>query len=134
MMQEENNTENFDTPLDSEVNFVKSNLRIELHIFTNEWLALSNYLIKTGQESDYTHANSRFISGLATKILLLLTVHLKKLSTDYFLGMIERPATEFCTYMACWKCFSDSSESEETSSKSNQIRIWSGIQENVFGL
>lgn len=120
MMQDENiANEAFPAKFNEGSTILEAKFRIELHVFTNEFMSLSSHLRQSDQVSQVT-ASMRRISGLATKLLLLLTEHVKKLASDYFSGMIELPGTVFCSYMVCWKCLS--STSLETTPKS-KIRM-----------
>ena len=77
---------------------LKSKYRIEVHIFTNEWLTLYN-------EVNQGSSSSNCVPGLATKLVVMVTAHLKAL-TGWFPGMLvcPSPSQPFVTYMPCWKC------------------------------
>lgn len=77
-------------------------LRIELHIYTNEWEALFYDKTELGS-SDFQN-----IPGLTAKLLVMITGHVKALATKRFHGMIKPmkgSSDEFTTYMPCWKCY-----------------------------
>jgi len=90
----------------NEARLLKSKFRLELHIFVNEFLSICNHVSGSRPISDKLSEDAKFISGLATKLLLLLTEHVKKLAEAFFAGMIIFPGSVFCSYMICWKCVS----------------------------
>ena len=75
-----------------------SKYRIEVHIYTNEWLALHS-------EMNPGSSSPKCILGLATKLLVMVTAHVKDL-TGWFPGMLvcPSPSQPFVTYLPCWKC------------------------------
>lgn len=88
----------------SSFRLLKSEYRIEIHIYTNEWVTLSIELLELKLPS-FPLDN---IPGLATKLLVMLTGHVKTLATTFFAGMLLLPrAGVFSSYMPCWKCFAE---------------------------
>ena len=86
---------------------LKAKHRIEVHIYTNEWVALTNELLELNIGS-FALLESSFecIPGLATKLMVMLAGHVKALATSWFPGMLtsSSPGQPFVTYMPCWKC------------------------------
>ena len=91
---------------------LKSVYRIEIHIYTNEWVALTNELM---EQSSRFMDNFEFIPGLATKLLVTVTSHVKALTSGFFQGMLTRRSRsmdkkedfESITYLPCWKCYAE---------------------------
>ncbi len=81
--------------------------RIEIHIYINEWIKLAGKLVE--QDFHNFHIdNPDSIPGLATKLLVMLTSHIKTLATAYFLGMLNLPRPGiFSSYVPCWKCYAE---------------------------
>ena len=105
MMQDDVTVEDeVETLFVNKATLLKYKFRIELHVFANEFLSMCN--LAASSVSGYTSRDGKSISGLATKLLLLLMDHMKKLAEDFFAGMIVYPGTVFCSYMICWKCMS----------------------------
>ena len=79
---------------------LKSVYRIEIHIYTNEWVALTNELLEQSSE---------FIPGLATELLVTVTSHVKALTSGFFRGMLTGDQGDFesITYLPCWKCYAE---------------------------
>ena len=89
------------------VKVLRGEYRIEIHIYTNEWIKLAGNLA----ELDFHNLqidNPDSIPGLATKLLVMLTNHVKTLATGYFTGMLNLPRPGvFSSYVPCWKCFAE---------------------------
>ena len=80
--------------------------RIEIHIYTNEWVTLSNELLYVN--STFSLENFECLPGLATKLLVMITGHVKTLALSWFPGMLSFPkGRSFITYIPCWKCYSE---------------------------
>lgn len=81
-----------------------SKYRIEVHIYTNEWATLSNELLELNSHN----FDFGCIPGLATKLLIMMTAHVKALALSWFPGMLKVPSSSpFITYMPCWKCYAE---------------------------
>ena len=82
--------------------------RIEVHVHTDDWIKLVADLSDTGQIDQ--SLSPSYITGLATRLLVMILQHVKSLATIYFPGMLVShhpyPQT-FPTYMPCWKCFAE---------------------------
>ena len=86
------------------VHLLKSEYRIEIHIYTNEWVTLCVELMDLNLPS-FPLDN---MSGLATKLLVMLTGHVKTLATTFFAGMLSLlRGGMFSSYVPCWKCFAE---------------------------
>ena len=82
---------------------LKSKYRIEIHIYTNEWITLSNELMELNSQENF-----ECIPGLATKLLVMITGHVKALALSWFPGMLIFPSGRtFVTYVPCWKCYAE---------------------------
>ncbi len=80
--------------------------RIEVHIYTNEWIKLANDLSELGLLNAALAPD--YIPGLATRLLVVLSTHIKSLALDYFTGMLQSHQGQHAvTYMPCWKCFAE---------------------------
>ena len=75
--------------------------RIELHIYTNEWMSLTKELMEIKSQS----LSLDNIQRLATKLMIMVTGHVKELATHFFNGMLT--LNLFNTYMPCWKCYTE---------------------------
>ena len=61
--------------------------------------------------------NPSSIPGLATKLLVMLTNHVKTLATGYFTGMLSLPQPGvFSSYIPCWKCFAEIGSAKDLAS------------------
>lgn len=91
---------------------LKSNYRIELHIYTDVWASLSSH----GSQN----ISLKSLSGLVTKLMVMVTRHVKSL-ISWFPGMLlsRIPSQTFVTYMACWKCYAEIEPSKETMIEGN---------------
>ena len=81
-----------------------SKYRIEAHVYVNEWIALTR------------EANLRSLkfTSLATKLMVMLTAHVKALTTSWFPRMLISSKTRsLSTYMPCWKCYADAESSRD---------------------
>lgn len=85
------------------LHLLTSKQRIEIHIYINEWVTLTNELL--GPNS-YTLSLDNNIRGLATKLLVMVTGHVKALAMNWFQGMLM-PVNNFTTHMPCWKCYAE---------------------------
>lgn len=93
------------TRLNHQINrcLLVSKYRIEVHIHINEWVSLTNKLLESNPHS----FSMERIPGLATKLLVILSTHVKELALKWFPGMIcPNPSSEtpFITYIPCWNC------------------------------
>lgn len=84
------------------VKLLESRYRIEVHIYTNEWVKLTNELVALNAHSGDFEA----IPGLATKLLIMVTTHVKALALNWFSGML-RSSSSNVTYIPCWKCYAE---------------------------
>ena len=82
--------------LQSNVNILKSKYRIEAHVYTNELLAI---FIEMNCISD-------LFASLATKLMVMITGHVKSLTTSWFPKMLTSLKVQqpFVTILPCWKC------------------------------
>lgn len=95
---------------------LQSKFRIEVHIYTNEWVSLTNELLELSSHS-FSLESFECLPGLATKLLVMVTGHVKALATSWFPGMLVTPtpggggagagSQSFVTYMPCWKCYAE---------------------------
>ena len=96
----------------NEVNKDKFKSRIEVHLYINEWTSLIVQLRYNNQNlpMDYLHS----IPHLATKLLVIITAHVKNLIFNWFVGMVKGEFTDqdFHTYLPCWKCYAEISHLE----------------------
>ena len=88
--------DNKDEMLQSNVNILKSKYRIEAHVYTNELLAT---FIEMNCISD-------MFASLATKLMVMITGHVKALTTSWFPKMLTSLKVQqpFVTILPCWKC------------------------------
>jgi len=92
--------------LEGTVPCLQGDFRIEVHIYTNEWISLVDYLSTEGQMSSSLPPS--FIPGLATRLLVVITAHIKSLALGYFSGMLlTSPGKTAVSYVPCWKCFAE---------------------------
>ena len=101
--------------------------RIEVHIYTNEWVKLLNYLSEQGVFNPNVPPN--YIPGLATRLLVVLSTHIKALAQNYFSGMLLSPqGGNVVTYMPCWKCFAEIPFNfDRDGDYQNTVFVWKGI-------
>lgn len=87
---------------------LKSKHRIEVHIYTSEWVSLTNELLELNSHS-FSLDMFDCIPGLATKLLIMVTAHVKALAMNWFPGMLTSASHSqpFVTYMPCWKCYAE---------------------------
>lgn len=80
--------------------------RIEVHIYTDEWIKLVNDLAEAGRlDVQITPTN---VTALATRLLVMVSGHIKSLATSWFPGMVVAPqGMSFVTFMPCWKCYAE---------------------------
>ena len=98
--------ENFIQQWGNRISLLHGEYRIEVHIYTDEWVNLTTYLSEQGQLG--TTLPPDYIPGIATRLLVMLTQHIKSLATTYFSGMLLVPqGKSVATYMPCWKCFAE---------------------------
>ncbi len=99
--------------------------RIEVHIYTNEWVKLANDLSEQGILN--SSLSPDFIPGLATKLLVVLSTHIKSLAINYFSGMLlSHLGRHAVTYMPCWKCFAEVSSPRQPNQEDliNSLFVW----------
>jgi hypothetical protein len=94
--------------------------RIEVHVYTNEWIQLVNELAEGGC-LDIQLTPTKIIA-YATRLLVMVSGHIKSLVTNWFPGMLVSPpgvSLSFVTFVPCWKCYAGISlDSRLTSKKS----------------
>ena len=80
--------------------------RIEVHIYTDEWIKLVNDLAEAGRlDVQITPTN---VTAFATRLLVMVSGHIKSLATLWFPGMLVAPqGMTFVTFMPCWKCYAE---------------------------
>ncbi len=108
LIKQETSSKPVDIPQETLDSFPTLNgeYRIEVHIYTNEWIKLANDLSELGLLN--TSLPPDFIPGLATKLLVVLSTHIKSLAINYFTGMLQSHQGQHAvTYMPCWKCFAE---------------------------
>jgi hypothetical protein len=88
------------------VELLKEEYRIEIHIYTDEWIQLANELAMAGRlDVHFTPINA---TAYATRLLVMVSGHIKSLATNWFPGMLESPpGMSFVTFMPCWKCYAE---------------------------
>ena len=107
---------NFIQQWDGRIKMLYGEYRIEVHIYTDEWITLTNYLAEQGTSQLGTTLPSDYISGIATRLLVMITKHIESLATRYFSGMLLVPqGKSVATYMPCWKCFAEIGSARMTS-------------------
>ena len=85
---------------------LKSKFRIEIHVYTNEWVTLTNELLSLNSQTE----SFECIPGLATKLLVMVSRHVISLALNWFPGMLacsSQAEDKPPTYMPCWKCYSE---------------------------
>ncbi len=104
--------------------YLKGEYRIEVHIYTNEWVKLANDLSQQGILN--TSLPPDYIPGLATKLLVVLSTHIKSLAVNYFSGMLlSHQGHHAVTYMPCWKCFGEvGSPQPNHEDLTNSLFVW----------
>ena len=81
---------------------LRGTFRVELHVYTPEWIALANDLL-TLERIHYSIDDPQCIPGFATHLLVMISNHIRNLATDWFPGMfLSAPLNQ--TFMPCWKC------------------------------
>ena len=113
-------------PLETALPTLPGDYRIEVHIYTNEWINLVNYLSEQGVFNP--NVPPHYIPGLATRLLVVLSTHIKALAQNYFSGMLLSPqGGNVVTYMPCWKCFAEIPCNVDSSGDyHNTLFIWKG--------
>ena len=80
--------------------------RIEIHVYTDEWIRLVNELAEAGRLD--VHLTPTNVTAYATRLLVMVSGHIKSLATNWFPGMLEAPqGMFFVTFMPCWKCYAE---------------------------
>ena len=88
-----------------QVYLLEGKIRVEVHVYTPEWVALANELLNCDKMS-YSLDNPFCLPGMATRLLVMISQHVKSLASDWFPGMFITPQSQkFPTYMPCWKCY-----------------------------
>jgi len=64
--------------------------RVEVHVYTPEWVALANELLMCDQ-LNYSLDNPFCLPGMATKLLVMISKHVKSLANDWFPGIFITP-------------------------------------------
>ena len=79
--------------------------RIEVHVYTDELLYLVDELLDIHNlPADF----KKCVPGLATKLLVMLTDHVKTLAQTWFQGIPLnglRDQPSFLTFVPCWMCY-----------------------------
>ena len=96
--------EGFPDAKEIKLRLLKAKHRIELHIYTNEWVSLGHELLELGS---FSPENLESIPGLATKLLIMVTTHVRTVATSWFDGMLTSTSSDVVTYMPCWKCYAE---------------------------
>ena len=80
--------------------------RIEVHVYTDELIRLVNELAEAGRlDIQLTPTN---VTAYATRLLVMVSGHIKSLATNWFPGMlVSPPGMSFVTFMPCWKCYAE---------------------------
>ena len=80
--------------------------RIEVHVYTDEWIKLVNELAEAGRlDIQITPTN---VTAFATRLLVMVSGHVKSLATNWFPGMLLTPQNmSFVTFLPCWKCYAE---------------------------
>ena len=80
--------------------------RVEVHIYTDEWIKLVEDLAEAGRlDVQITPTN---VTAFATRLLVMVSGHVKSLATHWFPGMLVAPhGFSFVTFMPCWKCYAE---------------------------
>ncbi len=98
----------FTSRWDFKISLEPAKYRIEVHIYTNEWVSLTNELLELNSQHSLPLDNFERIPGLATKLLIMVTGHVKDLALSWFPGMLKgSPSQPFVTYLPCWKCYAE---------------------------
>ena len=95
--------------LHTQLNWLEGLYRIEVHIYTREWVVLASELLEC-QQITYSLDNPSCLPSLATRLLVIISQHVKSLASKWFPGMLVASSnhhTELSTYMPCWKCFAE---------------------------
>ena len=91
--------------------------RIEVHVYTNEWIQLVNELNEDGC-LDIQLTPTKIIA-YATQLLVMVSRHIKSLATNWFPGMlVSPPGVSYVTFVPCWKCYAGISSDGHSSEKS----------------
>ena len=86
------------------VKLLEEAYRIEIHVYTDEWIRLVDELAKAGRLD--VHLTN--VPAYATRLLVMVSGHIKSLATNWFPGMLESPqGLSFVTFMPCWKCYAE---------------------------
>ncbi len=98
-------SEEFTVKWEEKVNLESGKHRIEIHVYTNEWMSLANEL---NSYHSLPLDNFDYILGLATKLLIIVTEHVNDLAKNWFPRMF-RPMLHqrLNTYLPCWKCWAE---------------------------
>ena len=125
---------------------LKAKHRIEVHIYTNEWVALINELLELNSQS-FSLENLECVPGLATKLMIMVTAHVRALAVSWFPGMMVAVPTSrssmsslssaasgaggtpFVTYMPCWKCYAEVGSSNSLSGGEGREGVREGGRE-----
>ena len=88
------------------VKLLEEAYRIEIHVYTDEWIQLVNELAKNGcLDIQLTPTN---VTAYATRLLVMVSGHIKSLATNWFPGMlVSPPGMSFVTFTPCWKCYTE---------------------------
>lgn len=99
MVMRQVSSESCDIELPYTAHLLQHKYRIEVHVYTNEWIKLITELL------DVSTVNLECIPGLATKLLVMVTSHLHGLTHNFFADMLISSSNTQTTFMPCWKCY-----------------------------
>lgn len=91
---------------DFSVRLLEEAYRIEVHVYTDEWIQLVNEISEVGRlDIQLTPPN---VTAYATRLLVMISGHIKSLATNWFRGMlVSPPGMSFVTFTPCWKCYAE---------------------------
>ena len=89
------------------VKFLEEAYRIEVHVYTDECIQLVNKLATKDDNFD-VQLTPMNIAAYATRLLVMVSGHIKSLATNWFPGMlVSTPRMSFVTFVPCWKCYAE---------------------------
>ena len=85
-------------PSNIQVNVFTEKYRIELHIYANKFIALT-------QHKEHQLSQS-YVTGLATHLLVMISQHVELLVESWFPQMLKTKSngSTMITHIPCWKC------------------------------
>ena len=85
-------------PSSIQVNIFGEKLRIELHLYVNAFITLT-------QHKEHQLSRS-YVTGLATHLLVMISQHVEFLVESWFPHMLKTESNgSTVTHIPCWKCF-----------------------------